>query len=163
VLIGQVMQASGIGLAISPATTAVMSSIPVTKAGVGSAMNDTTRQMGGALGVAVLGTIATSIYLSGVAPLQATLPPEAYVEVAAGLQTALSPTTQALMEPGQFEVVAPIVREAFMDGMRQSFFVGAMVMYISALFALAVLPDVVRRNRTGQTMEAEAVPAEAHE
>ncbi|HLV36533.1 MAG TPA: hypothetical protein VKY59_15510, partial [Spirillospora sp.] len=79
------------------------------------------------------------------------------------LQTALSPTTQALMEPGQFEVVAPIVREAFMDGMRQSFFVGAMVMYISALFALAVLPDVVRRNRTGQTMEAEAVPAEAHE
>jgi EmrB/QacA subfamily drug resistance transporter len=163
VLIGQVMQASGIGLAISPATTAIMSSVPVEKAGVGSAMNDTTRQMGGALGVAVLGTIATSVYLSGVAPLQSTLSPEAFTEVAAGLQTALSPAAQALMNPGQFDVAAPIVREAFMNGMKRSFFVGAMVMFASALFALAVLPDVVKSSRVRRTLEAEAVTAEGQD
>ena len=163
VLIGQVMQASGIGLAISPATTAIMSSVPVEKAGVGSAMNDTTRQMGGALGVAVLGAIATGLYLSGVGPLKSTLSPEAYAEVAAGLQTALSPATQALMNPGQFETVAPVVREAFMNGMRRSFFVGAMVMYVSALFALAVLPDVIKSTRVRQTLETEAVPVEGQD
>jgi EmrB/QacA subfamily drug resistance transporter len=160
VLIAQVIQASGIGLAISPATTAIMSSVPVTKAGVGSAMNDTTRQMGGALGVAVLGAIATSVYLNGVAPLQGTLSPEAYREVAAGLQTAISPATQALLNPGQFEVVAPVVREAFMSGMKRSFFVGAMVMYAAVLFALAVLPDVIKSSRVSHTPEAEAAPVE---
>lgn len=64
-------QAGGIGLAISPATTAIMSSIPVTKAGVGSAMNDTTRQLGGGRRGSPCWAVATTIYLNGVAPLQA--------------------------------------------------------------------------------------------
>lgn len=159
VLIGQVLQAAGIGLAISPATTAIMSSVPIEKAGVGSAMNDTTRQLGGALGVAVLGTIATGVYLSGVATLQGTLSPEAYAEVAAGLQTAISPTTQALMDAATIENVNLVSRTAFVNGMTRAFFVGAMVMYGSALFALAVLPDVIKSSRL-RTQEVEAVTPE---
>ena len=73
----------------------------------------------------------------------------------------LSPATQALMIPGQFDTIAPIVREAFMNGMKRSFFVGAMVMYASALFALAILPDVVKSSRVRQTLEAEAVAVAA--
>jgi EmrB/QacA subfamily drug resistance transporter len=147
VFIGQILQASGIGLAISPATNAIMSSVPVEKAGVGSAMNDTTRQLGGALGVAVLGTIATGIYLSGVSSLQGVVSPEAYGEIAAGLQTAISPTTRALIDPSLIESVTLTARTAFVNGMLRAFFVGALVMYGSALFALAVLPDVVKGNR----------------
>jgi len=147
VFIGQIFQAAGIGLAISPATTSVMSSVPMEKAGVGSAMNDTTRQLGGALGVAILGTIATGIYTRGVAPLQSLIPAEAYREVAAGLPTALSPLTRAMLTPSQIEQVTLVARSAFMNGMTQAFFVGAMVMYASALFALAVLPDVVIKRR----------------
>ena len=52
----------GMGLAMAPATEAVMGSLPKDKAGVGSAVNDTTRQVGGALGVAILGSILSSAY-----------------------------------------------------------------------------------------------------
>lgn len=145
VFIAQIFQAGGIGIAVSPATTAIMSSVPVTKAGVGSAMNDTTRQLGGALGIAVLGAVATSIYLSQVAPLASQLTPEAYAEVAAGLQTAISPQTRALIDPALADQVALTAKVAFMDGMKRAFLVGALVMYGAAAFAWFVLPDVVKR------------------
>jgi transposase len=52
----------GMGLAMAPATDSIMGSLPTAKAGVGSAMNTTTRQVGGTLGVAVLGSVLTSAY-----------------------------------------------------------------------------------------------------
>jgi EmrB/QacA subfamily drug resistance transporter len=55
----------GLGAAAAPATALLMSAVPMDKAGVGSAVNDTTREFGGALGIAVFGTIAGSAYRSG--------------------------------------------------------------------------------------------------
>jgi MFS transporter, DHA2 family, multidrug resistance protein len=55
----------GLGAAAAPATGLLMSAVPMDKAGVGSAVNDTTREFGGALGIAVAGTIAGSAYRSG--------------------------------------------------------------------------------------------------
>ena len=52
----------GMGSAMAPATDSIMGSLPLAHAGVGSAVNDTTRQVGGALGVAVLGSLLTSGY-----------------------------------------------------------------------------------------------------
>ena len=52
----------GMGNVMSPATESIMGSLPREKAGVGSAMNDTTRQVGGAIGVAVLGSLLSSHY-----------------------------------------------------------------------------------------------------
>jgi len=54
--------ALSMGFAMAPATDAVMSAVPDTKAGVGSAMSDVTRQVGGALGVAVIGSIIATAY-----------------------------------------------------------------------------------------------------
>ena len=64
-------------LAMAPATESIMGSLPRAKAGVGSAMNDTTRQMGGALGVAILGSILASSYGNAMEPVVSGLPPEA--------------------------------------------------------------------------------------
>ena len=50
----------------APATSEIMTSVPLSKAGVGSAVNDTTRELGGALGIALLGSIANTAYRSGV-------------------------------------------------------------------------------------------------
>ena len=55
-----VIMAVGMGMTTAPSTGAIMRSLPLDKAGVGSAVNDTTRELGGALGVAVLGSVATS-------------------------------------------------------------------------------------------------------
>ena len=57
-----VLLAIGMGLVMAPATESIMGSLPRAKAGVGSAMNDTTRQVGGALGVAVVGSVMLSTY-----------------------------------------------------------------------------------------------------
>ncbi len=54
----------GMGNVMAPATDSIMGSLPRAKAGVGSAVNDTTRQVGGAFGVAVLGSILSSQYTS---------------------------------------------------------------------------------------------------
>lgn len=52
----------GMGTAMAPATDSIMGSLPLEQAGVGSAVNDTTRQVGGALGVAILGSIMSTAY-----------------------------------------------------------------------------------------------------
>src|SRR5690606_28225644 len=74
IALGQIILATGMGLAVSPATNSVMASVPIRKAGIGSAMNDTTRQLGGALGVAVLGTIMNNAYQKGISGLHTVLP-----------------------------------------------------------------------------------------
>ena len=67
----------GISLAMAPATEAIMGSLPKAKAGIGSAMNDVVREVGGTLGVAVLGSILSSAYASGMDDATAALPHEA--------------------------------------------------------------------------------------
>ena len=62
------------GLAMAPATESIMGSLPPAQAGVGSAVNDTTRSLGGALGVAVMGSVAASVFASHLRPALAHVP-----------------------------------------------------------------------------------------
>jgi EmrB/QacA subfamily drug resistance transporter len=57
---------TGMSITAAPATGQIMSAVPLSKAGVGSAVNDTTRELGGALGIAILGSIVNSAYRAGV-------------------------------------------------------------------------------------------------
>ncbi|HMS25035.1 MAG TPA: MFS transporter [Acidimicrobiia bacterium] len=57
-----ILMAGGMGLTMAPATSSVMNSVPREKAGVGSAMNDTTRMVGGALGLAISGSVFSTVY-----------------------------------------------------------------------------------------------------
>ena len=69
---------SGMGLTSAPATEAIMGAVPAAKAGVGSAVNDATRLFGGTLGVAIIGSVAASLYASRLgATLPSTLPARA--------------------------------------------------------------------------------------
>ena len=63
------VMAAGMAMTMAPATESVMGSLPREKAGVGSAVNDTTRQVGGALGVAIIGSAVSSVYASRIASL----------------------------------------------------------------------------------------------
>jgi len=73
-VVGQILLTIGMGVAVSPATNVIMSSVPPERAGVGSAVNDTTRELGGALGVAILGAVMFASYRAGVQHLAAILP-----------------------------------------------------------------------------------------
>jgi hypothetical protein len=57
---------AGMGATAAPATGEIMSAVPLSKAGVGSAVNDTTRELGGALGIAILGSIANTAYRASI-------------------------------------------------------------------------------------------------
>jgi MFS family permease len=57
---------AGMGVTAAPGTGEIMSAVPLSKAGVGSAVNDTTRELGGALGIAILGSIANSAFRAGI-------------------------------------------------------------------------------------------------
>jgi predicted MFS family arabinose efflux permease len=74
---GMVVMGTGIALTWAPTTEAIMGSLPPAKAGVGSAVNDTVREVGGALGVAVLGSVLASQYTGAISDTTAALPAEA--------------------------------------------------------------------------------------
>ena len=66
IIIAMALMAAGLGLTASPATEAIMGALPPDKAGAGSAVNDTTRELGGTLGVAIVGSVLSSAYGSHV-------------------------------------------------------------------------------------------------
>jgi EmrB/QacA subfamily drug resistance transporter len=144
VLITQCLFALGMGLTIAPATASIMGAVPPGRAGVGSAINDTTRQVGGALGVAVMGSIGASIYHAQMAQhlTPARLDPSATaaahdsIGAAAGLVGKLS--------PAQTEVVLSAARHAFIQGMDVASWVGAGIALAGALVALVFLPTGMR-------------------
>ena len=76
------------GLTTAPSTGAIMRSLPLHKAGVGSAVNDTTRELGGALGVAVFGSLVASHFRSSIHDTLGGLPEKATHSLAEALQHA---------------------------------------------------------------------------
>ncbi len=68
---------SGMSFAVAPATGSIMSAVPPGKAGVGSALNDTTREVGGALGIAIFGSASSALYRSAIDVRGLDLPPSA--------------------------------------------------------------------------------------
>jgi EmrB/QacA subfamily drug resistance transporter len=114
---------AGMGLAGAPATESIMSSLPPDRANIGSAVNDTTRELGGALGVAVIGSIMSSLYaaqLSGDVPPAARESLGAAVELGGGL--------------------ADVAREAFVHAMARASLVAALVAALGAVIAWRYLP-----------------------
>jgi EmrB/QacA subfamily drug resistance transporter len=81
VIVGQmILLGSGLGFTTAPATESIMGSLSTDKAGIGSAVNDTTRELGGTLGVAIVGSVFSSIYINHLDSSEGVfrqLPPEA--------------------------------------------------------------------------------------
>lgn len=130
----------GMGTAMAPATESIMGSLPPEKAGVGSAVNDTTRQLGGALGVAVLGSVMQSAYVARVdtIPQLRQLPPAALDAVRSSVGGAAAVAARL---PEQFR--APferVVNDAFVHGMTRAVVFGAVVALLGAVVALVFLP-----------------------
>ncbi|HXL42078.1 MAG TPA: MFS transporter [Actinomycetota bacterium] len=129
----------GIGFAIAPATESIMGSLPVEKAGVGSAMNDTTRQVGGALGVAILGSVFSSAYLAGIAPALRGAPAAAAKAAGQSVGVALAQAQRLGGSAGQ--ALRLVATSSFVHAMDRALFVGAGFALLGALVALIWLPN----------------------
>jgi EmrB/QacA subfamily drug resistance transporter len=137
----------GIGLAMSPATDAIMSSLPRAKAGIGSAMNDVVREVGGTLGIAVLGSLLTSSYGNGMQDAATGLPAPAAEAVSDSVGGAHEVAAQIGGGAGAKLIAA--ADGAFVDAMATTAGIAAGAAVIGALIALAFLPS---RDR-GETPE----------
>ena len=155
VIICMMVMAGGMGLIFGPATESVMGSLPREKAGVGSAVNDTTRQTGGALGVAVIGSLVASVYASNVdtAATRLGISGDIVAQSRASLGDALrlAPT---LGDKANAFVLA--VREGYTDGLIHGMVIGAVIVAIAGLGAYLFLPA---RAVDPLVLEAEAADA----
>jgi len=149
-----VILSCGLALTMAPATESIMGSLPLAKAGVGSAVNDTTRQVGGALGVAVLGSVFNSIYTSSVTDglSASSLPANAVAAAKDSVGGALS--VAASIGGAAGNEVAQVARSAFVDGLAFASRAGALVTLIGVVITLLWLPARARgRDVTVQAGE----------
>lgn len=129
--------AIGMALTMTPLTTLIMASVPLNRAGVGSAMNDTTRELGGALGVAVLGSVVSSVYVDRLSAISAGLPEPLREAAESGLGGALAAAER--LGPSGAQLV-DTARLAFVDGMSTAAVAGGMAVVLAALAAAWLLP-----------------------
>nr|WP_218835784.1 MFS transporter [Streptomyces sp. TLI_235] len=136
-IVGQmVLIGLGLGLTTAPATESILSVLPPAKAGVGSAVNDATREAGGTLGVAVLGSVFTSVYASRLADTSfAALPPRTAAAAEDSVASALG-TAAGL---GRADLLTA-VQTSFMDGFHLACLVAAGVALLGAVGARLALP-----------------------
>ncbi len=154
---GLFVMAFGMGIAMSPTTDLLMSAVPREQAGMGSAMNDTTRELGGALGVAVFGSLLASQYTAGLRDILPSIPEAARTAVGNSLGGALAVAGQA-GEQGQ--ALAAVARDSWMDGFRLSLGVGAGVIAAAGLVAWLLLPD--QAHDLSQLDPADGIPEDGH-
>ncbi|HRE02423.1 MAG TPA: hypothetical protein PLV68_14055, partial [Ilumatobacteraceae bacterium] len=128
----------GMATAMSPCTALIMSAVPANRAGMGSASNDTSRELGGALGVAVLGSVVATTFKANID--SGVVPEAARAAVESGLPGALK-VAGALAEVNPTVAAGLMVdaRTAFVDGLHIATVVGAVVVGITAVAAAAVL------------------------
>jgi hypothetical protein len=153
-----VVMACGLALTMAPATESIMGSLPLAKAGVGSAVNDTTRQVGGALGVAVIGSVFTSIYGSRIADsLSGQGIPSGAVDAA---QDSIGGAIRVASSIGDAagDLITQASRSAFMDGLRTASRAGALVTLIGVFITLRWLP--ARARPRDVELQAEEFAAE---
>ncbi|MFN8051504.1 MAG: MFS transporter [Acidimicrobiales bacterium] len=128
---------AGIASSMSPMTAALMSAVPARRAGVGSAMNDATRELGAALGIAVLGSLAASRYAHAIDQLRG-IPAAAKSAARDSLAGALGASAQLGGDAGT--TLRNGAQSAFMDGLHLAVTGGAVLAAVAAVLVYRYLP-----------------------
>ncbi|MFB7089324.1 MFS transporter [Streptomyces sp. NPDC056296] len=154
-----------IGLSVSPATDTIMDSFPESQLGVGGGANDTSLELGGSLGIAVLGSLLATAYQDKLGDLAGGRLPGPALEAAQdSVGSGLAVAEQVAKDPAggaqQAQTLLAAVHESFAHGVAHTSLIGGIVMAAGAVIVLAVLPG--RRAARGQAAETQ-VAAEGAE
>ncbi len=154
-----VVLASGMGLAMAPLTASIMGSIPLGKSGVGSAVNDTTRELGGALGVAVLGSLLQSSYGSAIGSIAGI--PEPVLQVARKSLGAALAAAERLSgsDPEAARRLVEGAKQGYVSGMHLALAVAAAVALLAVGLVLRYLPGKAEVGAPAMAGAAENRPA----
>ena len=144
----------GFGMAISmvPATTAITSSLSLEKQGVASAVNDVSRELGSAIGIAIMGSALNSTYRASLDPTLTKLPPDfaerlrssvAFVKIDPAVIAAKFPQAKSLL--GMWDQLVAAGRAAFTDGMHVALYIAGGTAFVAAVLVAVLAP--ARMNR----------------
>lgn len=154
--VGVVIFAMGMGLAGTPATTAITAALPRAKQGVASAVNDTAREVGSAFGIAVLGSVLNSTYRDQMAGAVQALPPQAAEAAQSSIAFTQYASLDQLGAKGADLVAA--ANEAFAAGVSASVVVAGGVLLAVAVVVLAFGPrprrDAARDDDSVEALES---------
>jgi len=160
-----VLYGLGLGLTSAPATEAIMGAISRRKAGVGSAVNDSTRLVGGTLGVAVIGSVYASVYgsrLTATIPAGVPGPVAATARQSAGAAYAAAGQIAALGHPALGQALQHAAAGAFLQGLATGCLIAGAVAAAGALLAVLLLPAQPAEAATAEAVhetEAQALRA----
>ena len=145
---------AGMGLVMAPASSTIMTTVPAHQASAGSAVNDTIREVGGTLGVAIVGSLAAAVYRSRLSTkLAAHHTPGFVVHIATGSIAAADAVGKSIGGVRGGEIVRA-ARDSFTSAMAIGMRVAGGIAVAAALAAVAVIPRSRRARATG------SVPAE---
>ena len=156
-VLGLVLFAAGMGLAGTPATTAITESLPASKQGVASAVNDTSREIGSAFGIAILGSILNQQYRDGMADAVRGLPHAA----ADGAQGSIAFTQSGHLDrlgPAAQQLVAT-AQDSFVNGSSTALLVAAAVVAVAAVVVAWLAP--ARDDQVEVVPAQDVAPADA--
>ncbi len=153
VLAGILPVGIGMALAMAPATTDIVAALPAHKQGVASATNDAAREVGGTLGIAVLGSILNDQYRSGVADAAPSSAPAGLVDTAQQSLGAALGIASRLGDRGS--ALADGARMSFVDGLAGAFLVSAGALIVCAIIFAVIIPG---RQKTDGQPEASSDP-----
>jgi len=155
-----VVLSSGIGMSVAPTTAAIMTSVPDDKQGVASAVNDTTREVGAALGIALAGSLLATQYTNAIAPHLESYPEPIREAASRSLGESMS-VAERLGEQGA--QLLEISRGAFVQGLQASLLSLAVVIIVAAVLIGLWAPGrdgrqlaVIRKLRTARTAPPDA-------
>ena len=150
----------GMGATMAPMTAAVMNAVGHQRAGLGSAMTNTSREVGGVLGIALLGTILTTKLKGSFGPALASLGLSPQAQGAIGSAAGhgfLDPSLLKTLPPAQALAVRSAYAESFMGGFHTALTVAALVLLAAAVVANRFIPG---HDAVPQEQEQERQPVE---
>jgi len=149
-LVGVCLMAAGAGCAMPSSTTSIMTSLPMSKAGVGSAVNDTTREVGGALGIAVVGSVLASVYrASFTAADNFPEPARGLANDSIGAATSIA-KQQFANDPEGLHAFLQNAGEAFTKGVNMGLGIAAVLCITVAIIVLRVYPRDTELGRQAE-------------
>lgn len=153
----------GMVFVMPPATNLIIASVPKNRSGMGSAMNDTVRELGVSIGIAVLGSLIARGYSSGIGEATRGLPPEAAAAAESSFPAAVqgvAPVLEQEAGPAATERFVGLATDAWMTGMNWAMLAAAAIAAVAAVGTLIAMPNK-RREPEFIVTPQDAPPAHA--
>ncbi len=150
----------GVGMTMAVAARSIMNSLPIVKAGIGSAVNDLTRDFGGAIGIAVMGALLTIRYTNYFTKAFASLPASQAQNLSQQVATTISKSFAGAVQVAQqysasSEQILNAAKTAFLQGQDAAYVVGIIAVIVAVLFVVFVYPDKSGEDATFAEVEQE--------